>query len=73
MLWDLNKLLFQVGYDHYNFIATNSDFDYLDRNADSIGGSLAYIVNPTITVGAEGNVVWTRYDNNSSQSGGHSQ
>lgn len=63
VLWDLNKLLLQVGYDHYNFIATDSDFEYLDRYADSVGGSLAYIVNPTITVGAEGNVVWTRYTN----------
>lgn len=64
VLWDLNKILLEVGYDHYNFIATDSEFEYLDRNADSIGGSIAYIVNPTITVGAEGNVVWTRYDDN---------
>jgi hypothetical protein len=27
-------------------------------------GSLAYIVNPTLTVGAEGNAVFTRYDQN---------
>jgi hypothetical protein len=67
VLWDLNKLLLQVGYDHYNFIATNSDFDYLNRNAEMVGGSAAFIVNPTITVGAEGNAVFTRYDN---QSGG---
>ena len=63
VLWDLNKVLLEVGYDHYNFIATNSDFEYLDRNADSVGGSIAFIVNPTITVGAEGNAVWTRYTN----------
>jgi len=62
LLWDLNKLLLQVGYDHYNFVATNSDFDYLNRNAEIIGGSAAFIVNPTITVGAEGNAVFTRYD-----------
>jgi hypothetical protein len=67
VLWDLNKILLQVGYDHYNFIATNSDFDYLNRNAEMVGGSAAFIVNPTITVGAEGNAVFTRYDN---QSGG---
>src|SRR6202011_5137069 len=64
ILWDLNKLLLQAGYDHYNFIATNSTFDYLDRNAEMVGGSAAFIVNPTITVGAEGNAVFTRYDNN---------
>jgi hypothetical protein len=67
VLWDLNKILLQVGYDHYNFIATNSDFDYLNRNAEMVGGSAAFIVNPTITVGVEGNAAFTRYDN---QNGG---
>ena len=66
VLWDLNKLLLQLGYDHYNFIATNSDFDYLNRNAEMVGGSAAFIVNPTITVGAEGNAVFTTYDNRNS-------
>jgi hypothetical protein len=62
VLWDLNKLLFQVGYDHYNFISTTSAFEYLDRNSEILNGSAAFIVNPTITVGAEGNVVFTRFD-----------
>ena len=66
VLWDLNKVLLQAGYDHYNFIATNSDFDYLNRNSEIVYGSAAFIINPTITVGAEGNAIWTRYDNNSS-------
>ena len=26
VLWDLNKILLQVGYDHYNFISTTSAF-----------------------------------------------
>ena len=67
VLWDLNKILLQVGYDHYNFVATNDDFDYLNRNANMVGGSAAFIVNPTFTVGVEGNAVFTTYDN---QSGG---
>jgi hypothetical protein len=64
VLWDLNKLLVEVGYDHYNFVATDSLFEYLDRNSEIVGGSVAFIVNPTITVGAEGNGVWSRYTNN---------
>ncbi|HWY40832.1 MAG TPA: outer membrane beta-barrel protein [Chthoniobacterales bacterium] len=64
VLWDLNKLLVQVGYDHYNFVATDSLFEYLDRNSEIVDASVAFIVNPTITVGAEGNAVWSRYDNN---------
>jgi len=62
VLWDLNKLLFQVGYDHYNFFSTTSAFDYLDRNSEIVYGSAAFIVTPTITIGAEGNAVFTRYD-----------
>src|SRR5437588_2080790 len=58
VVWDLNKLILQIGYGHYNFIATNSDFDYLNRNAEMVGGSAAFIVNPTITIGAEGNAVF---------------
>jgi hypothetical protein len=62
VLWDLNKVLLQLGYDHYNFVSTTSAFDYLDRNAEIVSGSAAFVVTPTITVGAEGNAVFTRYD-----------
>src|SRR6266478_9345948 len=62
VLWDLNKLLLQVGYDHYNFVSTTNRFDYLNRNSEIVQGSAAFIVNPTITIGAEGNTVFTRYD-----------
>jgi Putative beta-barrel porin 2 len=62
VLWDLNKLLLQVGYDHYNFVSTTNQFDYLNRNSEIVQGSAAFIVNPTITVGAEGNAVFSRYD-----------
>jgi hypothetical protein len=64
VLWDLNKLLFQVGYDHYNFISTTNAFDYLNHNSEIVGGSLAFIVTPTVTIGAEGNAVFSRYDQN---------
>src|SRR4029077_1035642 len=49
VLWDLNKLLLQVGYDHYNYISTTNAFDYLDHSSEIVYGSAAYIVNPTIT------------------------
>jgi hypothetical protein len=64
VLWDLNKVLLQVGYDHYNYISTTNTFDYLNHNSEILYGSIAYIVNPTITVGVEGNTVFTRYDQN---------
>jgi Putative beta-barrel porin 2 len=61
VLWDLNKILVTLGYDHYNFVSTTSAFDYLNRNAEIISGSVAIVVTPTISVGPEGNVVFTRY------------
>lgn len=62
LLWDLNKILVTLEYDHYNFVSTTSNFDYLDRNAEIVGGTISYVVNPTINVGVEGNAVFTRYD-----------
>ena len=62
VLWDLNKILVTLGYDHYNYVSTVHDFDYLNRNAEIISGSAVYLATPTIGVGVEGNAVFTRYD-----------
>ena len=62
VLWDLNQAVVTLGYDHYNFWATNSNFDYLDRNADIFSGTVGFTPTSTLTVGVEGNVVDTYYD-----------
>ncbi|MGI8437875.1 MAG: outer membrane beta-barrel protein [Chthoniobacterales bacterium] len=62
VLWDLNKAVVTLGYDHYNFVATNSDFNYLNRNADSIVGSVSIAATSTTGVGIEGSFVNNRYD-----------
>lgn len=62
VLWDLNKALLSLGYDHYNYVSLVNDFDYLDRNADIFSGSLAILLTSTISVGPEGYVVLTNYD-----------
>lgn len=64
VLWDLNKAVLTFGYDHYNFIATNSDFDYLNRNSEILIGSLSIAASSTTGVGVEGTVVWNNYDQN---------
>lgn len=64
VLWDLNAAVVTLGYDHYNFIATNSDFDYLNRNADILNGSIAFTPNATTSIGLEGVFVNTYYDEN---------
>ena len=64
VLWDLNKILLTVGYDHYTFVSTTSAFDYLNRNAEELSGSAAYLVTPTIKVGVEANGVFNYYNQN---------
>jgi hypothetical protein len=64
VLWDLNQAVVTLGYDHYNFIATNSDFDYLDRNAEILSGTIGFTPTSTMTVGLEGSFVDTYYDQN---------
>ena len=64
VLWDLNAAVATLGYDHYNFISTTSDFDYLDRNAEIVNGSIAFTPNATMSVGLEGAFVDTYYDQN---------
>jgi len=62
VLWDLNQILLTVGYDHYNYVSTTSQFDYLNRQAEQVYGSAAYRVTDTFTLGAEGAAVFTYYD-----------
>jgi hypothetical protein len=64
VLWDLNAAVVTMGYDHYNFIATNDRFEYLDRAAEMFTGSIAFTPNSTMTVGLEGAFVDTYYDQN---------
>jgi hypothetical protein len=62
VLWDLNKALLSVGYDHYNYVSTVSDFDYLNRNAEILSASLAILATSYLNLGPEGYAVFTRYD-----------
>jgi hypothetical protein len=64
VLWDLNQAVVTLGYDHYNFIAMNDQFDYLDRAAEIFSGTIGFTPTSTMTVGLEGNVVDTYYDQN---------
>lgn len=64
VLWDLNKAVVTIGYDHYNYISTASAFDYLDRNAEIVSGSIGFTPTSTMTVGFEGSFVDAYYDQN---------
>lgn len=64
VLWDLNKAVVTFGYDHYNFISTTSQFDYLNRNADILSATVSMAASSTTGAGAEGTYVFNRYDEN---------
>ncbi len=64
VLWDLNKALVDFGYDHYNFVSTTNQFDYLDRNAEIVFGSIDFLLTPTIGIGPEATAVFTNYNQN---------
>src|SRR6266403_6071527 len=62
VLWDLNKALLTVGYDHYTYISTTSVFDYLNRNAEEFSASMSFAVTSTTNIGVEGAFVYNYYD-----------
>ncbi len=64
VLWDLNKAVLTLGYDHYTYISTTSDFDYLNRNAEEFSGTLQVAATSTTGIGVEGYSVFNYYDQN---------
>jgi hypothetical protein len=64
VLWDLNKIVLTLGYDHYTYISTTSAFDYLNRNAEELTGTAQLAVSSTTNVGIESYAVFNYYDQN---------
>jgi hypothetical protein len=64
VLWDLNKAVVTLGYDHYTYISTTSTFNYLDRNAEELSGNVDFAVSSTTNVGLESYAVFNYYDQN---------
>ena len=60
-----SPLIATVGYDHFNYVSLNSEFDYLNRSSDSVLGSLVFQVQPSIYLGVEGNYSFYNYESNS--------
>src|SRR2546423_4234085 len=64
VLWDLNKAILTVGYDHYTYISTTSNFDYLNRNAEELSGTAQIALSSTTGIGLESYAVFNYYDEN---------
>jgi hypothetical protein len=73
--WNLRDLVFTLGYDHESFIASASEFDYLNRASELLFGRAGFSLHPRVTVGVEGTGSFTSYqqpvlNDNQSYSGG---
>src|SRR5882724_4490336 len=64
VLWDLNKAVVTLGYDHYTYISTTSRFDYLDRNAEELSGTVDIALTSTTSAGLESYAVFNYYSQN---------
>ncbi len=62
LVTDLNTLVLTAGYDHYNYLSLNSNFDYLNRTAEQFLGSAVYQLMPRTFLGVEGTYAITNYD-----------
>ena len=64
VLWDLNKILLTLGYDHYTYVSTTSAFNYLNRNAEELAGTVSVAATSTTNVGVEAYSVYNYYSQN---------
>ena len=60
--WDLRDVVLTLGYDHQNYLASSSKYEYLDRSSELLLARVGLQVNPTLTAGVEGTGSFTSYD-----------
>ncbi len=64
VLWDLNRAVVTLGYDHYTFVSTTDTFSYLDRNAEQLSATINFTLTNTTGVGLETTFVTNYYNQN---------
>ncbi len=52
-VWDLNKAFISVSYDHQNYIATDSVYDYLTHSAELLTATVGFQLRPTVQAGLQ--------------------
>lgn len=62
--WDQQDLLLGLGYDHQNFVASSSAYDYLNRRSELLSAQAGFRLHPRILTGVEAGGSFTRYDQN---------
>ena len=73
-LWDLNDVVWSLGYDHYNFVTTgstattngsaNSNLSSLDHSTEQISSAVSLKFGPTTALGLEGTAAYSQYPKN---------
>ncbi len=63
--WNLNRLLFTLGYERGDFFSITDTFDQLNGNSNSVVGGALYELTPTVTVGVRGSISSTTYTGDS--------
>ena len=61
-LWDLNSVVATLGYNYFNWVSFDDQFDYLDRHAQIVTASVAFTPNSTMSVGPEAAFVASDYN-----------
>ena len=64
MMWDLNKLLVNAGYDYSTYIPTEDLYSNQSRGSHLFNASSAFVINPTTFVGLQAFGGLTDYDEN---------
>lgn len=62
VLWDLNDVKMTFGYDHYNFWALDSEFEYIDHSEEQFSYSAAVALSDAWTAGVDVNAAIVNYD-----------
>ena len=60
-LLDFNDLKIVFGYDHFNYRAFDSEFDFLDRREEQFYASAALRVSDAVSVGLDGSAALVHY------------
>jgi hypothetical protein len=60
--WDLNKIVLNANYDHFNYVPLDSTYEYLTRASDLVSLRGAVSLNPALMTGIELGAGVTRYD-----------
>jgi len=61
-VWDFRDMILSLGYDHYTFISSTAQYEYMDRGTELPAGRAGFKFSPAVTAGLEATGSFNRYD-----------